>query len=86
MAMALRRRGLPAGSPPPIFAAIAISLENLLKIRARLASIPPLNLLTFDHLLCPAMSFREFCIVSELPDRPRSRTSETERPLFEAAN
>src|SRR2546423_14576738 len=53
--MALRRRGLPFGSPPPILAAMVISLDNLLKILPRFASIAPLKRLTFDHLLCPAI-------------------------------
>src|SRR5215471_14970344 len=53
--MALRRRGLPLGSPPPLFAAMEISFDNLLKILPRLASIAPLKRLTFDHLLCPAI-------------------------------
>src|SRR5947209_18347388 len=51
--IALRRRGLPFGSPPPAFAAMVISFDNLLKILPRLTSIAPLNRLTFDHLLCP---------------------------------
>src|SRR4030095_7071591 len=58
--MALRRRGLPFGSPPPFFAAIEISLDNLLKILPRFASIAPLNLLTFAHLLCPAIGVRSY--------------------------
>src|SRR6185503_8164209 len=58
--MALRRRGLPFGSPPPLFAAIVISLENLLKILPRLASSAPLKRLTFDHLLCPAIGVRSY--------------------------
>src|SRR5262245_16305348 len=53
--IALRRRGLALGSPPPVFDAMVISFDNLLKILARLASIAPLNRLTFDHLLCPAI-------------------------------
>src|ERR1700730_4772102 len=53
--MALRRRRLPVGSPPPAFAAMVISFDNLLKILPRFASIAPLNRLTFDHLLCPAI-------------------------------
>ena len=53
--IALRRRGLPFGSPPPRFAAMVISFDNLLKILPRFASIAPLKRLTFDHLLCPAM-------------------------------
>ena len=35
--------------------ATVISLISLVKILPRLASIAPLNRLTFDHLLCPAM-------------------------------
>src|SRR5215469_2376150 len=58
--MALRRRGLALGSPPPLFAAIVISLDNLLKILPRLASIAPLKRLTFDHLLCPAIGVRSY--------------------------
>src|SRR4029450_13784438 len=53
--IALRRRGLPFGSPPPVFDAMVISFDNLLKILPRFASIAPLNRLTFDHLLCPAI-------------------------------
>src|SRR6476661_11031730 len=58
--MALRRRGLPFGSPPPVFAARLISFDNLLKILPRLASIAPLKRLTFDHLLCPAIGVRSY--------------------------
>jgi hypothetical protein len=43
------------GSPAPAFAAMVISFDNLLKILPRVASSAPLNRLTFDHLLCPAM-------------------------------
>src|SRR6516165_10716642 len=58
--MALRRRGLALGSPPPAFGASVISLDNLLKILPRLASIAPLKRLTFDHLLCPAIGVRSY--------------------------
>src|ERR1043166_1304511 len=58
--MALRRRGLALGSPPPLFAAIVISLDNLLNILPRLASIAPLKRLNFDHLLCPAIGVRSY--------------------------
>src|SRR5437763_16695814 len=53
--MALRNRGFPSGSPPPVFAAIEISFDSLLKILPRLASMAPLKRFTFDHLLCPAI-------------------------------
>src|SRR6266576_1038384 len=56
--MALRNRGLAFGSPPPVFAAMLISLDNLLKIWPRLVSMAPLKRLTFDHLLCPAIDVR----------------------------
>src|SRR4029077_10533280 len=58
--VALRRRGLALGSPPPVFAARVISFDNLLKILPRLASIAPLKRLTFDHLLCPAIGVRSY--------------------------
>src|SRR6266480_6756038 len=58
--IALRRRGLAAGSPPLVFAARVISFDNLLKILPRLASIAPLKRLTFDHLLCPAIRVRSY--------------------------
>src|SRR5437763_9109626 len=58
--IALRKRGLPFGSPPPVFAARVISFDNLLKILPRLASIAPLKRLTFDHLLCPAIGVRSY--------------------------
>src|SRR5437660_12515295 len=58
--MALRRRGLPLGSPPPVLAAMVISFDNLLKILPRFASIAPLKRLTFDHLLCPAINARSY--------------------------
>src|SRR5216683_4531417 len=58
--IALRSRGFAAGSPPPVFAAMLISLESLLKRLPRFASIAPLNRLTFDHLLCPAIGVRSF--------------------------
>src|SRR5690349_4018349 len=57
LSRAKRNRGFIAGSPPPILAAIEISLLSLAKILARLASIAPLKCLTFAHLLCPAIRF-----------------------------
>ena len=55
--IALRSRAFPAGSPPPVFAAMVISRANLLKSAARFVSIAPLNRLTLDHLLCPALKW-----------------------------
>src|SRR3954462_1890930 len=62
--MALRRRGLPVGSPPPILAAMLISFDNLLKMLPRLTSSAPLKRLTFDHLLCPAMEPGKYVKIS----------------------
>jgi hypothetical protein len=57
--MALRSRALPFGSPPPLFAAMLISFDNLLKICPRFASIAPLKRFTLDHLLCPDMKMKK---------------------------
>src|SRR5690606_22166562 len=50
---AVRRRGLPDGSPPPSFAATMISRAILVKILPRWASSAPFLRLIVDHLLCP---------------------------------
>src|ERR1700748_3045677 len=72
--MALRKRGLALGSPPPVFAARVISFDNLLKILPRLASIAPLKRLTFDHLLCPAIGMRRYLNMKTHEQRsPRER-------------
>src|SRR6266498_4926348 len=44
---------LPAGSPPPSFAATMIARESLEKSLPRLASAAPFLCLIDDHLLCP---------------------------------
>src|SRR5436190_18857473 len=59
--IALRRRTLASGSPPPILAAMVISRASLLKRAPRFASSAPLKRLTLDHLLCPDMRW-EFCL------------------------
>src|SRR6266508_738751 len=53
--MALRSRGFASGLPPPIRAAIAISLMSLVKSRPRLASAAPFLCLMVAHLLWPDM-------------------------------
>src|SRR5262245_59056010 len=62
----MRRRGFIPGSPPPMRAAIVISLLSLAKIFPRLASIAPLKCLTLAHLLCPAITSMP---ESSFPDR-----------------
>src|SRR5437868_12878072 len=54
-AMAARRRGLPAGSPPPMRAATVISLRMRVKILPRFASAAPFLCLMVLHLLWPDM-------------------------------
>src|SRR3954447_3034779 len=55
--IALRRRGLPSGSPPPMRAAIVISLISLVNARPRLASIAPFLCLILCHLEWPDIDF-----------------------------
>src|SRR3990170_3221750 len=53
--VAVRRRGLPAGSPPPTRAATVISRMILVKTRPRWASTFAFLCLMPAHLLCPDM-------------------------------
>src|SRR5262245_45995401 len=52
-AIAFLRRGFPSGSPPPIRAAMVISLMNLVKARPRLESIAAFLCLILCHLEWP---------------------------------
>src|SRR5215213_722331 len=54
--IAVRRRGLPPGSPPPLLAATVISRITLVHEEARLASVMAFLRLICFHLLWPAMS------------------------------
>src|SRR5215467_3048534 len=54
-AMAVRRRGLVSGSPPPDLAAMVISLMRRVKILPRLASSAPFLCLIVAHLEWPDM-------------------------------
>src|SRR4030095_5100140 len=58
--IALRRRALPSGSPPPERAATVISLMNLVNSLPRLASSAPFLCLILCHLECPDISLRSF--------------------------
>src|SRR5260370_16508105 len=53
--MAVRSRGLPAGSPPPCLAAMVISRITLVKAAPRLASATAFFRLICFHLLWPAI-------------------------------
>src|ERR1700733_6080444 len=52
---AVRRRGLPSGSPPPALAAMVISLIRRVKILPRLASSAPFLCLIVAHFEWPDM-------------------------------
>src|SRR5215470_1401084 len=52
-AMAVRKRGLPSGSPPPLFAAMLISLIRRVKILPRFASSAPFLCLIVAHFEWP---------------------------------
>src|SRR5690242_13505160 len=51
--IALRRRALPSGSPPPLRAATVISLINFVNSLPRLASSAPFLCLILCHFECP---------------------------------
>src|ERR671925_891337 len=54
--IAVRRRGLPPGSPPPLRAATVISRMTLVQEEARRASVTAFLRLICFHLLWPAMA------------------------------
>src|SRR5579875_950681 len=56
-ALAVRRRGLPSGSPPPALAATVISLIRRVKILPRLASSAPVLCLIVAHFEWPDMRY-----------------------------
>src|SRR5690349_10875251 len=58
--IALRRRALASGSPPPVRAATVISLMNFVNSLPRLASSAPFLCLILCHLECPDIGIRSF--------------------------
>src|ERR671918_2305499 len=58
--IALRRRALPSGSPPPLRAATVISLINFVNSLPRLASSAPFLCLILCHFECPDIGVRSF--------------------------
>src|SRR6267142_5291341 len=58
--IALRKRALPSGSPPPERAATVISLINFVNSLPRLASSAPFLCLILCHFECPDISLRSF--------------------------
>src|SRR6188508_1102451 len=72
LSTAVRSRGLEAGSPPPMRAAIDISRMILVKIFPRLASSAPFLCLIECHLECPdiEVSCAKAYVRSALRKRP----------------
>src|SRR5579862_6343102 len=59
---------LPAGSPPPSFAATMIARESFEKSLPRFASAAPFLCLMDDHLLCPDTRRLPYLVQEELVD------------------
>src|ERR1700733_14880567 len=59
---------LPAGSPPPSFAATMIARESFEKSLPRLASAAPFLCLIDDHLLCPDTHRLPYLVEKQLVD------------------
>src|SRR5437773_12550236 len=55
--IALRNRGLPSASPPPIRAAMVISLMSFVNMRPRFASMAPFLCLMLCHLEWPDIDY-----------------------------
>src|SRR5260370_576367 len=66
-AMAVRKRGLPSGSPPPLLAAMVISLITRVKILPRLASSAPFLCLIVAHFEWPDMVMTRLPISRKIP-------------------
>src|SRR3989441_11932766 len=64
--IALRNRGLPSASPPPIRAAMVISLMSFVNMRPRFASIAPFLCLMLCHLEWPDIAYSLICAVFRL--------------------
>src|SRR5437899_11129730 len=79
----IRSRGFMLGSPPPILAAMEISLLSLAKIFRRLASKAPLKCFTFAHLLCPAIN--QLCLKAGCIASPAMSTNRADGGLLPRA-
>src|SRR4028119_1115920 len=73
--MASARRGLPAGSPPPVLAATSMVLISLANSLPRLASIAPFLCLVVAHLECPLTSPSPSPVVRTARGRGRRRSA-----------
>src|SRR5580704_11157333 len=70
--IAVRRRGLELGSPPPMRAAMVISRITLVNARPRLASVAAFLCLMVAHLECPDIAR----LALELAENCRAKPSE----------
>src|SRR5436190_14435731 len=84
-ATALRRRGLPSASPPPIRAAIVISLMTFVNIRPRLASMAPFLCLILCHLEWPDIA-APWCVQFRLQSSRHRGDGEGPREAQKAHN
>src|SRR5437899_4059382 len=78
--MAVRRRALPLGSPPPCLAAIVISRISLVKAAPRLASVTAFLCLICFHLLWPAIDCK---VQLDRPPTPRLEYSAHAPPILD---
>src|SRR5215813_13192757 len=80
-AIAVRRRGFESGSPPPLLAAIAISLIRRVKILPRLASSAPFLCLIVAHFEWPDMGIPRSNDLKfrDLRSRPQRRSQDSPR-------
>src|SRR5271163_1647485 len=69
--IAVRRRGLEPGSPPPMRAAMVISRMMRVNTRPRLASVAPFLCLIVAHFECPDMTEPLFCVLPDWRDSRR---------------
>src|SRR5271168_1542794 len=71
--IAVRRRGLELGSPPPMRAAMVISRMMRVNTRPRFASVAPFLCLIVAHFECPDMTHPLFCVLPHFRDSRRVR-------------
>src|SRR5579883_1704944 len=79
-AMAVRRRGLPSGSPPPALAATMISLIRRVKILPRLASRAPFLCLMVAHFEWPYMLVKPLLCFGFWKPEPGVKMAAEKRP------
>src|SRR5205814_5042900 len=84
--IAFCRARLPAGSPPPSFAATMIARESFENSLPRFASAAPFLCLIDDHLLCPDMhrvpdELQELLVYARIPRQLRMESRDEDAAL-----